>query len=89
VEFLRRGLHYDGKDQPQWWSPLGKERTVVVDPARSFGAPIVVPGGVRTRILYGGYKAEGSFQAVADWYRVTSIVVQDAVEFEEGLRRSA
>ena len=89
VEFLRRGLHYNGKDQPQWWSPLGEEKSVVLDPARSFGAPIIVPGSVRTRILYGGYKAEGSYDAVADWYRVAPDAVRDAVEFEDGLRKAA
>lgn len=89
VEFLRAGLHYEGKDSPQWWSPLGPGRTVAVDPARSFGAPIVVPGSVRTRILHGGYLAERSFDAVADWYNVTRTAVEDAVEFEEGLQRAA
>jgi uncharacterized protein (DUF433 family) len=86
-ESIRRQLHYADKDQPQWWSPLGEDRRVMVHPRRSFGAPIVSPGGIRTRILYGSFRAEQSVEAVADWYSVEPIAVTDAVEFEEGIRR--
>lgn len=86
IELWRQGLHYDGKDQPQWWSPLGDDRRVVLHPSRSFGAPIAVPGSVRTRILHGAYKAEGSIEAAAEWYRVEHDEVADAVAFEEGLQ---
>ncbi len=84
---LRKWLHYDDKDQPQWWSPLGDDRRVIVNPRRSFGAPIVSPGGVRTRILYEAFGAEKSAEAVAEWYSVPTESVKDAVEFEEGIRQ--
>jgi uncharacterized protein (DUF433 family) len=86
---FRKNVHYDSKDTPQWWTPLGDDRTVMVHPARAFGAPVVIPGGIRTRILYGSYKAEGSFEEVADWYNVSVGAVKDAVEFEETLRVAA
>ena len=85
LDFCRVGLHYEDKDQPQWWSPMPGRR-VAVHPARAFGAPIDLPSNLRTRILYGGYKAEGSIETVAEWYRVAPEGVADAVEFEEGLR---
>jgi uncharacterized protein (DUF433 family) len=85
-EFLLKGLHYDDQDAPQRWAPLGDDHLVLLDPARSFGAPIVSPGNVRTRILYGAFKAEQSFEAVADWYAVEPKAVADAVTFEQGLR---
>jgi uncharacterized protein (DUF433 family) len=86
---LRKGLHYAGADSPQWWTPLGEERKVMVHPARAFGAPIVFPGSIRTRVLYGSFQAEHSAERVADWYGVTADAVRDAVEFEEGIRRAA
>ncbi len=86
MEFCQGGLQFDDGDQPVRWWPLGEDRYVLVDPARSFGAPIVSPGHVRTRLLYGAYKAEESFDAVADWYRVEPEAVADAVTFEQGLR---
>lgn len=89
LDSLRKGLHYANKDQPQWWTPLGEDRKVVVHPARAFGAPVILPGGIRTRVLYGSYCAEKSHEAVARWYNVTLDAVRDAVEFEESIRRAA
>jgi uncharacterized protein (DUF433 family) len=87
IESLRIGLHYEDTDQPQWWSPLGDEKRVRVHPRRAFGAPIVTPGGVRTRILYDTFTTERSVEAVADWYSVEPEAVSDAVAFEEGIRK--
>lgn len=87
IESLRKGLHYENTDQPQWWSPLGDEKRVRVHPRRSFGAPIVSPGGIRTRILYETFTTEKSVEAVADWYSVEPDAVSDAVTFEEGIRK--
>lgn len=89
VKFLRKGLHYDGRDGPQWWSPLGEDRKVILHPARAFGAPIVTPSSIRTQILYSAYQAEGSHEAVAHWYNVDPGAVADAVEFEASLRPAA
>jgi uncharacterized protein (DUF433 family) len=88
-ETLRKGLHYADQDRPQWWSPLGEERAVVVHPARAFGAPVVLPSGIRTRVLSESYAAEESHEAVARWYNVSVGAVKDAVEFEESIRRAA
>jgi uncharacterized protein (DUF433 family) len=89
IETLRKGVHYAGNDRPQWWSPLGDDRTVVVHPSRAFGAPVVIPGGIRTRVLYGAYRAEESHESVARWYNVTVEAVKDAVEFEVSIRQAA
>jgi uncharacterized protein (DUF433 family) len=86
LEFCRRELQFDGADHPIRWWPLGLDRLVVVDPARSFGAPIVSQGSIRTRVLYGAYIAEGSVEAVADWYSTTPAAVSDAIEFEGNMR---
>ena len=87
LDTLRKGLHYADKDEPQWWTPL--DNRVVVHPARAFGAPVVLPGGIRTRVLYGSFRAEQSYDAVARWYNVTEDAVKDAVQFEESIRRAA
>jgi uncharacterized protein (DUF433 family) len=89
LETMRKGLHYANTDQPQWWKPLGDDRSVVVHPARAFGAPVALPSGIRTRVLYGSYRAEQSHEVVARWYDVTVEAVKDAVEFEESIRRAA
>jgi uncharacterized protein (DUF433 family) len=89
LETMRKGVHYADKEKPQWWTPLGEDRTVMVHPSRAFGAPIVFPGSIRTRVLYGSYRAEGSYDDVAHWYGVSAAAVNDAVEFEESIRAAA
>ena len=80
---------------------MGKNRTVVIDPARSFGAPICSPSGMRTSLLYKGYKAESddwdsiatdfavspcrAVQAVSWWYNTKDVEVNDAIAYEERL----
>lgn len=88
LDRLRKGLHYSDKDAPQWWTPLD-HRSVVVHPARAFGAPVVLPSGIRTRVLYGSFRAEESHDAVARWYNVSVDSVRDAVDFEESIRLAA
>lgn len=69
---------------PVKWKPLGKNREVVIDPRRSFGRPIV-ERGVPTEVLADAYRAEGSVEAAARAYEVSTDAVRDALEYEEKL----
>lgn len=58
--------------------------SVVLDPAISFGKPIVAPTGIATKILSGAYYANGQdAKAVASWFGVKDEHVLAAVEFED------
>lgn len=65
----------------RWW-PLGKQRSVVVDPIRNMGQPTVTLSGVPTRILAASVKSNLSVESVASWFEVAAKEVRDAVEFE-------
>lgn len=87
-DYLLGGLDFDEEDRPSQWWPLTDQsgrHHVLVDPARSFGAPIISPGGIRTEILSRSYRAEQSIDMVADWFAVPVEAVRDAVRFEEDL----
>ena len=71
------------------WYPLGRDRLIVVDPHRSFGAPIDVRTGVRTDVIYMTYKAEQDVEAVADWYEVDEPTIRAAIELEERWQKAA
>jgi uncharacterized protein (DUF433 family) len=75
-----------GKDNTllRWW-PLGEKRSVVLDPKRSFGQPIVSKDGVPTHFLAKALQATGSLKEVAQWYEVSEAEVKDAAEFEQKL----
>jgi uncharacterized protein (DUF433 family) len=79
-----RDLEFEGNEPVRWW-PLTDRRSVVVDPARAFGQPIVFEAGVPTASLAAAVEAEGSIQAVARWYEIDVRAVRDAVEFEQRL----
>lgn len=84
--FLRE-LEFD-RGVTRWW-PLGRERSVVVDPVRNLGQPTVAQSGVPTRILAGSVESNGSVEVVAQWFEVALEEVRDAVEFEQTLKRAA
>lgn len=79
-----RDLEFDANVVARWF-PLGIARkSVVIDPARAFGRPIV-GSGVPTEILAGAVKVEGSVAKVAALYEVPAAEVRDAIEFEQRL----
>ena len=68
------------------WYPLGRERSVVLDPSVSFGRPSVVGHGTTTANIYDLYLAEGeTVGPVRAWWDLTIEEVEAAVEFERGL----
>jgi uncharacterized protein (DUF433 family) len=68
----------------RWW-PMGHRRLVVLDPRRSFGAPIAAKSGIPTATLADVAQGEGSPLAVTRWFPVAEREVQDAIEFERRL----
>jgi uncharacterized protein (DUF433 family) len=68
----------------RWW-PLGKNRSVVLDPGRNMGQPSVASAGVPTKVLARSVETNGSIDSVAKWYEVDCAEIQDAVEFEQML----
>ena len=78
-------LEFDAEVVARWF-PLGISRkSIVVDPTRAFGRPIVVEGSVPTEILFEAVKTEGSPDKVAKLYEVPLSAVREAVMFQEQL----
>ncbi len=83
--YLYSELDFDDMNDPTRWWPLGRKRRVVIDPLRSFGAPIGVKSGIPTKILSNAVEAEKSMQFVARWYDVSVSEIKDALAFETRL----
>lgn len=82
---LYAGIEY-GQDGAIRWYPLGKRKTIVLDPALQFGTPVVANAGVPTDTIYASYLAEGRDKGmVARIFDLTPNMVSEAVEFEERL----
>jgi uncharacterized protein (DUF433 family) len=76
-------LDFDAEAASRWWL-LPKKRSIVLDPARSFGQPIVAEHGIRTARLAQAFEAEGSVARVAQLYELKPALVRDALTFERG-----
>jgi uncharacterized protein (DUF433 family) len=68
----------------RWW-PLGTNRSVVLDPRRNFGRPIVGEHGVPTEVLAKAAAACDSIREVVRWFDVPESQIGDAVEYEQQL----
>lgn len=77
-EFVRK-VEFDHDVASRFW-PAGRERGVVIDPRRSFGAPTVE--GIRTEILYEMFAAGDRIDEIADGYDLDRLQVEAAVRFE-------
>jgi uncharacterized protein (DUF433 family) len=67
------------------WRPFNGKSSIVIDPARSFGKPLVADYGVPTVSLATAAKAENSARRVASLFEVPIAVVNDAIAFERSL----
>lgn len=83
-EEMGRQLVHVG-DLASEWRPLGRERSVLLNPDRSFGKPIDDASGTHTHVLSLALAAEKDPSAVAWWYGTTTEAVRDAAEFEASL----
>lgn len=81
---LYAGLEFDELDEPRLWRPLVRS-SVVLDPRRAFGAPIIDDVGVPTAVLATAARTEGTQMAAAAVYDVPVRAVRHAVTYERHL----
>lgn len=75
------GLEFDDGAASRWWLLEGK-KTVVADPERAFGQPIVAETGVTTARLEQAVRAEGSVAKVAKLFETSVRAVRDALSYQ-------
>lgn len=78
-------LDFGSDAAERWWLVPGK-RTIVADPERSFGQPIVAASGLLTARVVQELKAEGSVERVAKLYDLPVCAIRDALRFESDLQ---
>ncbi|MDA0339811.1 MAG: DUF433 domain-containing protein [Proteobacteria bacterium] len=81
---LYASMEYGADEQVLRWYPVPRRKSVMLDPGRSFGRPIVVEG-VPREILSGAVQAGESVTSVANWYDVSQSSVRAAIQFEANL----
>ena len=81
---FRAQIDLSDRGAERWW-PLGRNKTIVLDPARQFGQPIVADQAVPTVTLAKAAVAMGSERLVSQWFDVPRSSVHQAVAFERQL----
>lgn len=81
---LVRALEFKGGTATQWF-PTHPSKTIVLDPNRSFGRPIIDRTGVPTEVLFAAYQAEDNFEYVAREFDTPVADVRKAVQFQIAL----
>ncbi len=84
IEPSLKDLEFEG-DELVRWRPLGKGSSLVVDPAKAFGRPIILGYGTTAEALANAVTVEGSKEAVARLYEVPISAVRDAVLLQQRL----
>lgn len=84
-----KDIEFEDNTAARWW-PLGKNKTVVVDPSRSLGKPINGPTGVPVEALFDAMDVgddkkptENEYSNVAKLFEVSKQDVKDAIDFYE------
>lgn len=81
---LREGIKLNVEDEATLWYPVHRSRSIVFDPERSFGQPILARSGVPTVAIANAVQAEGGdIGRVARLYEISTADVRRALAFEE------
>ena len=82
--YLYAGLELTDGGTRRWW-PMAPNKSIVIDPARSFGQPILDIEGIPSATIANSYKAEGDAGFVARWFGISQQAVTSAIEYEHSL----
>jgi len=87
---LKDGVVYDPKGEALAWYPRQRlAPNVIIHPSLAFGRPVLKGRGIPTEAIAETAKVEGSVEAAAAIFEITTSRAKEAVDFEERLRRAA
>lgn len=88
ADFCRKRIEYNDDGAPIRFYPFtrgyGREdpKLVVIDPAVSFGSPVITGSGVRTKTVTKFFVAGETIAELADEYRLCPAQIEEAVRYE-------
>ena len=74
-------LDFDGNDLASRFWPLGKEKSVVVDPHHQFGQPTIAGSNILTATVFNMYLAKEPVPFIASTFGLNDKSVADAIDF--------
>ena len=82
IQMFFKKMEFDGEVVSKLW-PMGKESSIVIDPQRKFGNPIIEGRNIYPETIFGHYKAGDPLNYIAFIYEITEKEAQDAIHYCE------
>lgn len=81
IEFFFKNLDFDNEFMASRLWPLGKSKSILVDPKRQFGHPVIGNTNIHPETLFNLYKGGEPIDFIAFTYDIEKQQVQDAIDF--------
>ncbi len=84
LDFIKtffKNLDFDGNEIASRFWPMGRKSSIVVDPERKFGHPIIDGHNIYPEVLNGMYKAGDAPEFIAALYDISPKAVKDAIAY--------
>lgn len=81
IELLFKKLDFDSEDLASRLWPLGKEKSILIDPERKFGHPVLGTHNIYPDTIYNHVKAGDPTHYIAHLYGLSDKQIKDAVDY--------
>lgn len=81
IEIFFKSLDFDEELLAARFWPLGKSKSILIDPKRQFGHPVIGKSNIYPETIYSLYEGGESIDFIAFTYEIEKQYVLDAIEF--------
>ncbi len=81
IALFFKKLDFDRKDLATHFYPLGRDKSIVIDPSRKMGQATIANSNIYPETLYKHFKAGDPIPYIAHIYQLNEIQVQNALEY--------
>ncbi|WP_238719021.1 DUF433 domain-containing protein [Pelagihabitans pacificus] len=83
IEIFFVNLEFDKDNLASRFWPIGKEKSILVDPKRRFGRPVIEGKNINPEIIFNHHKAGDPIPYIAHVYQISEKQVNHAIEYCE------
>ncbi|MFP4545123.1 MAG: DUF433 domain-containing protein [Candidatus Kapaibacterium sp.] len=83
VKIFFKKIDFDNSLLASRFYPMGKEKSIIVDPERQFGHPVLGKTNIYPETIYNMYKGGEQVKFIAFAYEIDEKLVHDAIEYCE------
>lgn len=81
IEQFFKNLDFDSNSLATRFWPMGKDNSILLDPSRKFGHPVIDDHNIYPETIYNHYKAGDPIHYIAHVYQITEHQVNNAIQF--------